>query len=472
MLCAFLAAFSINTQNYADQPPKVAVIGAGLGGLTAAYRLNQQGYNVDVYEARERVGGRVFTVTLNGKIGELGGMNIADGGEAKHIRQLVSELGLELQERTVPLSHQLFYENQIISAIDLLKEIFKRFDNDPEQLKAKLLELSETSKNMAEVLDQLFEKDDLLHRIFSVELAAYEGGSVENLSTIYIDTLYYMMLGGLSSAHKNDEDHSIRRVSVKGGNALLAEKLADKLSNIYFKKILKSVSQNSNGQYLLSFEDGEKTEADILILAIPCSVFNDIEFNNTIPSNTLEAIKNVKYGENAKILFPFDEAPRLNIGFFNHRSVSFFNINLDVLTVYYTGQHSYFNKLNIKDLFHPEHLMIQSWFGNACPKCETISYVDDLNYKSYQGIVGYSWPQDSFAKGSYSYIACGQEEVLTAYHEVDGELVRSLFEPIDQLYFAGEHASILQDVPGTMEAACESGERVARMIVKSQNKNK
>lgn len=42
---------------------------------------------------------------------------------------------------------------------------------------------------------------------------------------------------------------------------------------------------------------------------------------------------------------------------------------------------------------------------------------------------------------------------------------RKLFAPIDQtLYFAGEHATILLDVPGTMEAACESGERVAQAI--------
>ena len=41
-------------------------------------------------------------------------------------------------------------------------------------------------------------------------------------------------------------------------------------------------------------------------------------------------------------------------------------------------------------------------------------------------------------------------------------------KPIDQkLYFAGEHTSILMEFPGTMEAACESGERAARMILKA-----
>lgn len=53
---------------------------------------------------------------------------------------------------------------------------------------------------------------------------------------------------------------------------------------------------------------------------------------------------------------------------------------------------------------------------------------------------------------------------MQAYEQ---EIVKPLFAPIDdRIYFAGEHASILFDVPGTMEAACESGERAARLILK------
>src|SRR5205823_8727782 len=44
------------------QPPekkRVVVVGAGLAGLCAAYELSRFGYQVTVYEARERIGGRV-----------------------------------------------------------------------------------------------------------------------------------------------------------------------------------------------------------------------------------------------------------------------------------------------------------------------------------------------------------------------------------------------------------------------------
>ena len=42
--------------------PRIAVIGAGLAGLTCAYRLQQAGYAATVYEASDRVGGRCWTI--------------------------------------------------------------------------------------------------------------------------------------------------------------------------------------------------------------------------------------------------------------------------------------------------------------------------------------------------------------------------------------------------------------------------
>src|SRR6187399_3267169 len=38
--------------------PSVAVVGAGLAGLTASYRLKQAGFASTVYEASDHVGGR------------------------------------------------------------------------------------------------------------------------------------------------------------------------------------------------------------------------------------------------------------------------------------------------------------------------------------------------------------------------------------------------------------------------------
>lgn len=47
--------------NSEKQVPHVAVVGAGIAGLTTAYRLAQQGIFVTVFEASDRVGGKVHT---------------------------------------------------------------------------------------------------------------------------------------------------------------------------------------------------------------------------------------------------------------------------------------------------------------------------------------------------------------------------------------------------------------------------
>src|SRR5690349_13444828 len=104
---------------------KVVVIGAGLAGLTAAYRLFQHGYkNVEIYEARGRVGGRVFSVHLTGPRGdsivELGGQNIPDGGEAPTLKALAHEMGLSLLEDEIELT-QAFYDAETKTIVDLLK---------------------------------------------------------------------------------------------------------------------------------------------------------------------------------------------------------------------------------------------------------------------------------------------------------------------------------------------------------------
>lgn len=73
----------------------VAVLGAGLGGLSAARDLVHAGADVIVLEARERPGGRVEAVTLpDGRTIQAGGEVFGHGHTA--YRELVGELGLEI----------------------------------------------------------------------------------------------------------------------------------------------------------------------------------------------------------------------------------------------------------------------------------------------------------------------------------------------------------------------------------------
>src|SRR4051794_2586940 len=77
--------------------PRIAVVGGGLAGLTATYRLKQAGYVAQLYEAQtDRVGGRCWSDTFPGSnlVYEHGG-ELIDQGHVE-IRQLGQELGLNL----------------------------------------------------------------------------------------------------------------------------------------------------------------------------------------------------------------------------------------------------------------------------------------------------------------------------------------------------------------------------------------
>lgn len=71
----------------------VAIIGAGIAGLTAAYRLHERGFRVKVFERAAQAGGAIRSVREGGWLIECGPNSVQFG--APELKKLVADIGLE-----------------------------------------------------------------------------------------------------------------------------------------------------------------------------------------------------------------------------------------------------------------------------------------------------------------------------------------------------------------------------------------
>lgn len=436
---------------------KIAIIGAGLAGLTAAYRLSQKGIPVDVYEARNRVGGRVFSVFVKNYLGqystvELGGQNITDGGEAEHLLNLCEELSLEIETKEIDLQALVYYQEHYV---DLYNELSTFFKENP------TIHLSESYKSMGELINQLFIDYPVLKLALRSRMTAYEGVPVDDQSVYHnIDTFKCMLEGGLSKFHERS-DHKKNNIIIKyikEGMAKLAMKMVAQLGNhVHLNKALIKI-QKADNKFKLFFHDESIALYDAVVLAIPASTYENIAISeDIIPQKRWEKMGSLAYGQNYKIICPFNLS-----GSITHRSVisesylSFFVGDQDVALLYASRP-----LLNIE-----KELDVVQVGYNIKDKInfKNIHTAKDENYISYDNPVMHVWSEDVYARGSYSGYSVNLSAELDQKNTYKNIEFKKLFEPIDDnLFFIGEHTTIL-DCVGTMEAAVESGERVARYI--------
>ena len=80
----------------------VAILGAGIGGLTTAYELTQAGYNCIIIEALDRAGGRNLTARRGTVVIE----ESAEHGRTEQVSQLDEGLYLNLGPGRLPFHHR------------------------------------------------------------------------------------------------------------------------------------------------------------------------------------------------------------------------------------------------------------------------------------------------------------------------------------------------------------------------------
>ncbi len=435
------------------EPPKIVVVGAGLAGLTTAYRLHQQGHKVELYEARDRPGGRVHTVYFGDSYEELGGKNLMDGGDPDNIFPLVEEMGLKKVWQKHNWSLSAVWDDGLYTD----KEFFENAPELTEEALEKLKVKAESAQNLAQVIDYFLSAHPRLCQMMHMCLENYEGSPTDKLSPTYVAdgfSFNYGFFYAMSHGDKNPEfEHPF--VYVEGGNSRFAQALADKLEgHIHYSSPLTALYQTPDEKIELTFNDA-KIVADYVVLALPCTTLRDVEIlEGLFPEDQWKAIQTQQYGTNAKLLIPIKtKDPIYPTTCLTPHLFTWTNLDASVMTWYFGGPAGIFDDRTDKDI---EAVLARD--------LEAIQKVyPTLEIDSEKKIIGKSWLNDPYSKGSYSNYGIDQFAFFDERMNERGESVRKVFRPIKgRIFFAGEHTSTT--AASTMEGAVESGERTARLL--------
>lgn len=323
---------------------------------------------------------------------------------------------------------------------------------------------------MEEIVNRLILHNERVKNVCKVRLAAYEGVSPCYLSSHCITTLYRILYPAIT-AQSSPERLSVYRY-LKEGNSALPQAIANSLQEkIHLQKVLLRVDKTANESYHLHFSDGTSIHTDILILAIPLPVYKNITFDERVINNhELNRISSIPFGTNAKILVPIEQPKEQTQSCTNNRAILFHQPADTIATLFYVNESGLFNEQSIAKDYAQDEAMVKALYNGDSNYNENIRIDEDRLGIVYNGPVGHSWANDPYAQGSYSSLCAGHEQLFTATQLYDGELVKNLFAPRNNtLFFVGEHTCINYDIMGTMEAAVESGERIARIICNTLN---
>jgi len=441
----------------------VTVIGAGLAGLSAAYDLHRAGWKVTVLEARERVGGRVYSLHgfAHGQVAEAGGEFI----ETHHTRMiaLAKQFDLKLASSgSWQAQHNDWacfdgkagrVVDQDIWGFDLAAEIGQGWESmarlsdnisDPYQPQAAKEAQRLDAQSAADWIQSL-DVHPITKKYFTTYIRSEYTCDPERLSLLDLcrnAKMYYSTTERAPSSR------------VVGGNDLIARALADALPDVRMNAVVKAIRVSLDG-VAVSYQQADSfvtVDSDFAILAIPLTTARLIEFNPPLPVAHAQLVAETAYGAVTKVLIQYRKrfwndvgwngrmGSDLPIGYTWH-ATSHLESTDGILTAYTGGGPG--EKLSA--LSDAERIQV------AVGEIEKI-FPGSSDLIEHTETV--AWLNEPFTRASYMALAPG--DVLKHW--------QTLFEPAGRLFFAGEHATAIQ---GFMEGAVESGQRAASNIISS-----
>ncbi len=469
----------------------VLVIGAGIAGLTAAWRLRQAGVRVRVADAQTRVGGRMLSIRghfADGQDAELGG-ELIDTNHLR-VRALAAELGLALDDlagEDPALARGVWHfggrrrgAGEVAAAFAPVGRLVARDLAGIETaslayraggpaaagvVRAAGAVRPGEALGRAAALDRLSIAEwldargvsgwmgDLLRVAYTTECGLEPGRqSALNFLTLVDPSPDPFCVFG-------DSDERFR---VRGGNDRIPRALAERLGEGTFDlgARLVALAARPLGGWRATFEQaGGRTsavDATHVVLALPFTLLRDVRVDAELPAAKRRAIAELGYGTNAKLMVGFGE----RVWRTRHGADGSACSDLPFQLTWETSRLQA-GRAGILTNFtggrHGEALGA----GTAAEQAATLAADLDRVFpgaaaaRAGMAEARFHWPTHPWTRGSYAAYLPGQ---WTGLRGAEGEAVGTL-------HFAGEHTS--REAQGFMEGGCESGERAAREVLAS-----
>ena len=423
------------------------IIGAGFAGLAAAYKLKNSGWNVAVLEARDRIGGRVFSHKFAGTdlICELGAEWVGESHE--RIKALCHDFKIPLQK------HQ--FEDHLLRDGRVYRPGQWGFSSQAKTAFEKLIagyeKLTPLAKTKLDKYDWWtylekigFTNDDLLLR--DLMDSTDFGESIRHVSAFAALAEY------AESSPKNEMDYKMT-----GGNSRLAEEFAKRIGpeNISLGLTVDSIYQTHGKVRVIVRFTRTGVLAfyeiyDAVICTVPINSLLKIKFDPPLPSAQRDAAERLTYARICKNSVLYDER------FWKDEN---FSMVSDVTSHFYfhstqnqPGKHGILTSYAIGE--KADVLASQSDARRMKIITDDLIDFDPNAPKLAKGIASYAWQRDKFTDGAYALYKPGQWFGI-----------RSILQrPHGKTLFAGEH---LADWQGFMEGAIETGEAAAESLIRS-----
>lgn len=462
--------------------PSVGIVGAGLAGLACADALTRRGIVASVYEAGVRTGGRCWS--LGGffpqQVGERGGEFI----DTTHKTMLgyAQRFNLEIEDVSKKAGDTTyFFDGQLVpeaAVVDEFREFVAIMRADLRRLSSEVTAASPTAD------DVILDNTSLEAYLDGQNAAGVAAGSVARaaITSAYLgeyglETGEQSCLNFLLFIHADRRSKftpfgvfSDERYHVVDGNDRIAEGLTQSLLQpVVLGRTLVAARKTSSGAIELIFETGAPVTHDIVVLAMPFSVLRHVALDSSlaIPIAQRTAIDALGYGNNAKLLVGFDARPWTT----THGSGTAYSdlvhhqltwetnrarasATRGVLTDYASGDRGFaMNPAAVQaeaEAFLSDLDLVFPGAAAAASRRPDHTLVAHLEH----------WPSNPLTLGSYTCYRPGQFTTIAGLEGV----------PVENLYFAGEHANSFYEAQGFMEGAALSGLDVAAAILRAVRK--